>query len=289
MELRHLRYFVAVAEELHFTRAAARLGIAQPPLSQQIQDLEHELGLELFHRIKRHVVLTDAGRVFLDEARATLATLQAGIARTRRARDGLIGRIRIGFTESASFNPVVTDSIRDYRAAWPDVEVALTESHTTELSAALIAGTIDAAFVRPPLAGAGLQFRSLGREAMVAALPSSHRLAVAEPARLADLAGETFILYPRATRAGLSDLVVAAGLGAGFAVKEGQQAPQLSAAINLVAAGLGISVVPASMQWLKPAGVFYRPLKDGPFAELGLAWRREEQARAVLNFVDQTA
>jgi DNA-binding transcriptional LysR family regulator len=289
MELRHLRYFVAVAEALHFTRAAARLGIAQPPLSQQIRDLERELGFDLFHRVKRHVVLTDAGTVFLGEARAILAALEAGIARARRVRDGMVGRIRIGFTESASFNPSVTDAIRAYRAAHPNVEISLTGSHTTELAAALIAETIDIAFVRPPLTGDGLEFRPLGREAMIVALPSMHPLAVDRPASLAELAGETFIIYPRSARPGLSDLVAAACAKAGFAVKEGQQAPQLSAAINLVAGGLGISVVPDSMRWLKPPGVFYRALKEGPNAELGLAWRREERTRTVLDFIAQTA
>ncbi|MDB5394440.1 MAG: LysR family transcriptional regulator [Rhodospirillales bacterium] len=288
MELRHLRYFVAVAEELHMTRAAERLGIAQPPLSQQIQALEREIGVTLFHRIKRHIELTDAGKLFLEEARRILIGVEAAVGRARRAQDGEIGRIRVGLTESASFNSIVTGALRAYRAAFPDIELTLEEKHTTELAESLRDGTIDAAFLRPPFsAGDGLDFRLLTSESMIVALPAGHGLATERPITLSELAAETFILYPRSARPGLSDMIAAACAQAGFTIKLGQQAPQLSAAINLVAAGMGISVVPQSMRQMQPRGVVYRALKGGPTVALGLAYRKDERARTVLNFIAQ--
>jgi DNA-binding transcriptional LysR family regulator len=289
MELRHLRYFVAVAEEGHVTRAAERLGIQQPPLSQQIQALERELDVQLFRRKPRGVELTPAGRTLLDEARAILARTAEAVAATQRAAQGEAGRIGIGFTSSASFHPFVPRAIRAFREAHPLVALALEESGTTELVAALRGQAIDAAFVRSPVGeSADLTVRPLLEEAMVAALPSGHPLSIAkEPLPLAALAGETFILYRRPVGPGLHDAIIAACDRAGFSPQIGQEAPRMLSTLSLVAAGLGVTVVPASMSRLEAEGVVYRALDPSAqlTAPLNLAYRRDEISAAVRRFV----
>ena len=178
MELRHLRYFVAVAEDLSVTRAAARLNIAQPALSQQIKGLEQEVGTPLLHRLPRGVALTGPGALFAEDARAILAAVEAARMRARRVASGELGLMRIGFTGSASFNPFVTGAIRDYRTAYPDVSVELVEEPTATLLAGVKAGRIDVAFLRPAPGEVGrLWSRHLFNEPMVAAVPANHRIA----------------------------------------------------------------------------------------------------------------
>jgi DNA-binding transcriptional LysR family regulator len=289
MELRHLRYFVAVAEEGHVTRAAERLGIRQPPLSQQIQGLERELDAQLFRRKPRGVELTPAGRALYGEALAILARAGEAVAATKRAAQGEAGRIGIGFTSSASFHPFVPRVIRAFREAHPLVTLALEESGTTELVAALRAQAIDAAFVRSPVGESDDLFvRPLFDEPMVAALPSGHALSGAsDDLPLAALAGETFILYRRPVGPGLHDAIIAACGRAGFSPKIGQEAPRMLSTLSLVAAGLGVTVVPASMSRLEAEGVVYRPIdKSAPLtAPLNLAYRRDEISAAVRGFV----
>lgn len=289
MELRHLRYFVAVAEEGHVTRAAERLGIRQPPLSQQIQGLERELDAQLFCRKPRGVELTPAGRALYGEALAILARADEAVAATKRAAQGEAGRIGIGFTSSASFHPFVPRVIRAFREAHPLVTLALEESGTTELVAALRAKAIDAAFVRSPVGESDdLFIRPLFDEPMVAALPSGHALSSAsDDLPLAALAGETFILYRRPVGPGLHDAIIAACDRAGFSPNIGQEAPRMLSTLSLVAAGLGVTVVPGSMSRLEAEGVVYRPIdKSAPLtAPLNLAYRRDEISAAVCRFV----
>jgi DNA-binding transcriptional LysR family regulator len=288
MELRHLRYFVAVAEEGHVTRAAERLGIQQPPLSQQIHALERELDAQLFHRKPRGVELTTAGRAFYDEAKAILARAEEAIAATRRAARGEAGRIGIGFTSSASFHPFVPRAIRAFREHHPLVALTLEESGTTELVAALRGAALDAAFVRSPVGeSADLTIRPLLEEPMVAALPSGHRLGSGGPLPLGDLADETFILYRRPVGPGLHDAIIAACDRAGFSPQIGQEAPRMLSTLSLVAAGLGVTVVPASMSRLEAEGVVYRALDPATqlTAPLNLAYRRGETDAAVRRFV----
>ncbi len=287
MELRHLRYFLAVAEELNVTRAARRLNISQPPLTQQIKALEAELGVALLDRTGYRIRLTDAGRLFALEAGRILEEVRRAGQMARAAASGASGRVRVGFTESASFNPLVTSALRAFRTAYPGVEVSLEEHPSTELAAALREGRIDVGFVRPPLReGRGLVFDLLEREPLVAVLPLGHRLARRRRLALRDLARETFILYPRAVRPGLADEVVSACEAAGFTPRVGQYAPQLSSTVNLVAASLGISIVPASMRSLQAQLVAYLPLEGEPLhALLGIACRDEERSSAVRNFV----
>jgi DNA-binding transcriptional LysR family regulator len=288
MELRHLRYFLAVAEELNFTRAAERLGISQPPLTQQVKALEAELGVALLDRSAYRIELTDAGRIFAAEAARILGDARSAMLAARRAATGITGRVRVGFTESASFNSLVTSTLRSYRCDFPAVEISLEEDPSTDLIAALRDGRIDAAFVRPPVpTRRGLTLDLLEREPLLVAVPSGHPLAGRQEIDLASLAAETFILYPRAVRPGLADTVVAACETAGFTPKVGQYAPQLSATINLVAASLGISIVPDSMRCLQAHAVTYVPLRGEPLhALLGIAYRTDEGSAVVHNFVD---
>jgi len=288
MELRHLRYFLAVAEELNFTRAAGRLGISQPPLTQQVKALEAELGVALLDRSAYRIELTDAGRIFAAEAARILGDARSAVQAARRAATGATGRVRVGFMESASFNSLVTSSLRSFRSGYPAVEVSLEEHPSTELIEALREGRLDAAFVRPPLpVQRGLTLDLLEREPLVVAVPTGHPLAGRAQVDLGALAGETFILYPRAVRPGLADTVIAACEAAGFTPKVGQYAPQLSSTINLVAASLGISIVPDSMRCLQASAVTYLPLRGEPLhASLGVAYRTDEASSVVHNFID---
>jgi DNA-binding transcriptional LysR family regulator len=292
MELRHLRYFVAVAEEGHVTRAAERLGIQQPPLSQQIRALETELDTRLFHRKPRGVELTAAGRAFFDEATAILARVDAAVAAAKRAARGEAGRIGIGFTSSASFHPFVPRTIRAFRERFPLVALTLEESGTTELVEALRRQAIDAAFVRSPVSeSADLTIRALLSESMVAAMPSGHKLSAADTVLpLAALARETFVLYRRPVGPGLYDAIIAACDRAGFSPQIGQEAPRMLSTLSLVAAGLGVTLVPESMSRLQAEGVAYRALDPSTqvTAPLNLAYRRSETSAAVRRFVALT-
>lgn len=299
MELRHLRYFVTVAEEGHVTRAAERLGMQQPPLSQQIRALERELGVQLFRRKPRGVELTEPGRTFLSDARAVLAHIDHAFAATHRTARGEEGRIAIGFTSSAPFHPFVPRVIRAFRDSVPQVALTLEESGTTELIDDLRGERVDAAFIRTPVANQmGLTVDLLLDEAMVVALPSSHALGEHRPdgaaLSLAMLAAETFVVYRRRSGPGLYDAIFAACHGAGFSPQVGQEAPRIVSTLNLVAAGLGIAIVPASLQRMQMDGVIYRPLQGQPQprAPLLLATRRGDTGpvvRRFLNLVKLTA
>jgi DNA-binding transcriptional LysR family regulator len=285
MELRHLRYFVAAAEELHFRRAAERLGIVQPALSQQIQQLEQEIEALLFHRLTRGVELTDAGRAFVEDARVILEHVEQAKAKAQRVARGDQGMIRIGFTGSASFNPIVPGVIQDYRARFPGIAVSLIESGTSQLVDSLRAGRVDAAFIRSPSREVdGLFVVSIIEEEMLIALPSGHDLAASASLSLEALSGEPFILFPRANSPEVFDNIVLACRRAGFSPKIIQQAPEVASALNLIAAGEGVSIVPASMQHMQPQGVAYRAiLGDAPQAPLSLAHRSNEPSAAVRN------
>ncbi|MDR3670105.1 MAG: LysR family transcriptional regulator [Holophaga sp.] len=288
MDLRHLRYFLAVAEEHSFTRAAARVGIAQPPFSQQIQALERELGVELLARTKRHVALTAAGAVFAEQARFILARLAEAITVTQKVGRGLSGHIRIGFTESGCFHPTVTRILLEFRQTYPDLHLTLAENSSTDLARMVRDGELDAAFLRPPFQDDEVvAFAPLLRENLVVAVPRGHRLAARKTVALLDLADETFVFYHRRVRPGLTDAVIAACERAGFQPRMGQEAPQLTSTLNLVAAGLGISVVPESLRHLRKNEIAYLGLKgDAPQAALGLVSRVDERSAAVGNFID---
>lgn len=290
MELRHLRYFVAVAEELHFTRAAERLGIRQPPLSIQIHQLEEEIGTRLFHRLTRGVELTEAGKLLLEEARHILDHVERAKLAVQRRAKGETGRMRVGFAGATYFHPRIPALIRAYRDRYPEVILAPEQSNTPQLVAGLDAGQIDVAFVRPPIHdGEGLAVDRLVDETMLVVLPASHALAGAGAVSLTALAAETFILFPRAIGAGLYDSVMSAFLRAGFSPRLGQEAPQITSIVPMVAAGFGVSVVPFSTSQIRAEGVVYLPISGhAPHATISLAYRRDDRSPNVRNFVALT-
>lgn len=258
MELRHLRYFVAVAEELHFGRAAARLGIAQPPLSQQIRQLERELGVELLVRARR-IALTEPGRVLLAEARAILARVAAAALAVERAGRGETGTLAVGVVASATYG-VVPRIFRTFRARHPDVALTLAVMSSGDQAAALRAGRIQLGIARPPFGDETLRAETLVEEPVVVALPGGHPLASRRALRLGALADEPFVLFPRDRRPGWSDFVEGLCRAAGFAPRIGEEATELATAMALVAAGVGVTLVPASVQDLRRTGVDYRPI-----------------------------
>lgn len=283
-ELRQLRYFLAVAEELHFGRAAERLGMAQPPLSQQIRKLERELGVPLFWRSKRKVELSEAGRVLQTEAKRLLVQADQAVLATQRVGRGEAGNLRIGYTSTCAFTPVVLDLLRRYQDAHADVALSLAEMHTTQQLRALLDGRIDAGFIRSPLADPEGQYTGLTllREPLVAALPTSHRLAAAGAIPLADLRDEPFVLFPHTMGTGLFNDILAACRAAGFDPSIVQEAPQFTSIIGLVSAGLGVSLVPQGLQQLRLAAVAYRPLVGTPVAApITLVARRRAPSLAV--------
>lgn len=292
IELRHLRYAIAVAEERHVTRAAERLGLQQPPLSQQIRALEREIGTPLFRRLPRGVEPTAAGLAFVERARLALREVEAALDVARRAGRGEAGQLAVGFTSSASFHPLVSDTVRLLRASSPALRLALEEASSGLLLDSLRASRLDAAFLRIPVrAGEGLGVLPLVEEEMVVALPERHPLLArwteTDRLPLAALAAEEFILYHRPNGPGLYDGILAACARAGFSPHIGQEASHMIATLGLVAAGLGLSLVPASIQRLGMAGVTYRHLDrgDAPIAPLALAWRQGEDSGPLARLI----
>ncbi|AYR25657.1 LysR family transcriptional regulator [Herbaspirillum rubrisubalbicans] len=279
IDLRLLRYFIAVAEEGHLTKAAERIGIQQPPLSQQIRLLERELGVTLFNRLPRGMELTDSGTALLTDARALLAQLDTTVASVRRIAQGKMGRIAVGFTESASLHPFVHSVIRAFRADAPDVVMTVEESNTNELIEALRAKRLDLAFVRSPVGDAsGLTIETMLVEEMVAALPIDHPLAEhgkRKSIALHALAEQAFIMTRRPNGPGLYDTIIAACHAAGFSPQVTQEARKNLSTLSLVAAGVGVAVIPASMTRVNAEGVVYLKLTGAPElkAPLHLAYR----------------
>ncbi len=289
MELRHIRYFLAVAEARNFSRAAERVGIGQPPLSLQIRDLEREVGARLFHRIPQGAELTAAGQAFYDIVSRMPALAEDAIRSAQRAARGELGSLRIGFTASSAFNPVVAAAIRSFRRAYPDVELGLEENNSTRLLAGLREGTLDAVFLRPEAGsgnGSDLRLRLLSEEPLLAVLPDKHPAARGVELRLKALRNEPFILFPREAGITLFDTVIATCRKSGFEPRLGQQAPQIASIMQLVAAELGVSLVPASMRQVQVKGIVFRELSDiKATARLSLAWRRTDTSAFLKNFI----
>jgi DNA-binding transcriptional LysR family regulator len=291
MELRHLRYFMAVAEAGHITGAAERLGIQQPPLSRLIKWMERELDVQLFRRRARGVELTEAGRAFRDRARALLADFDKAFEVTRSTARGEQGQICVGVTPTGPFLAFVPRAIRAFRQAYPLVSLTLEERLSSELVEHLRTGRIDSAFLwTPPTEG--LVISALLQEPLVVALPRRHPLAqnLGDPhagLSLRALADDTFIVYGRKDGFGLFAATIVACRAAGFSPRFGQEAPRLATALGLVSIGLGIALVPASVQRLRIDGVVYRHLKGPtrPKSTLNLAHRRGESSAVVRHFV----
>ncbi|NTF90614.1 LysR family transcriptional regulator [Agrobacterium rhizogenes] len=300
IELRHLRYAVAVADAGHITRAAEQLGIQQPPLSQQIRALETMIGTPLFHRLPRGMALTAAGQTLVERARIILADVDLAVEATQRSARGEQGNLAIGFTSSAAFHPLVSSMVRSLKQSAPDVALALEEASTGDLIEALRAERLDVAFVRSPVdASAGLVIEPILDEEMLVALPDQHPLATGAVSRrrhgissrripLLGLANETFILYRRPSGPGLYDSIIAACRAAGFSPRIGQEAPRLLSTLSLVAASLGISIIPESMARLEANGIVYFRIEKaaGLVAPLHLAYRDETPSGVVRRFIE---
>ncbi len=287
MDLRHLRYFVVLAEELHVTRAAERLGIRQPPLSIQIKQIEREVGAPLFRRLSRGVELTEIGRAFLIDANRVLATMERAVSTAQSRARGQIGALRVGFGGATYLPPEVPAAILRYREHYPDIALTPIQSNTPTLIAALQSGETDVAFIRPPCdLGPDLRMEPFLVEDMVAVLPTHRRLGGKRPVALKDLARETFILFPREVGPGLHDSIIGACRQAGFSPHLGQAASQIVSAVPMVSAGFGISVVPRSVMTLDVPGVSYCRLKDKTLtAPIGFAWRKADRSSTLAHFL----
>ncbi|MBH9502266.1 LysR family transcriptional regulator [Pseudomonas aeruginosa] len=289
MELRHLRYFIAVAEELHFGRAAERLGISQPPLSQQIQALEEEIGARLFERTNRRVELTDAGRLFLDESRQVLAQVDKAVLLARRAHLGELGELKIGFTSSAPFTSTIPSSIHAFRKAYPDVHLDLQEMSSRQVLKALLEESLQVGVIRPLALPDAVHWVELFREPRGAVLRADHPLAAGseDGLAIAALAEEPFVFFPRSYGTGLYDQVIALTRQAGFSPRIAQEASEAMTIIGLVSAGLGVSILPASFRRTRVDGVVYRTLSD-PEATTAvwLVRRQNEGSPLALSFID---
>lgn len=285
MELRHLRYFVAAAEELHFGRAAARLFIAQPSLSQQIRQLEEELGFPLLQRTKRSVELTDAGKVFLSEAQYVLAQVQEAKRAAQRAYRGEVGRLVVGYISSSTYD-LLPMMLRAYRDRFPEVEVALRELTTQEQIRALEEEYIQVGLLRLPISAPMVKVEVVRQEPIVCALPEEHPLASQEQIAVSLLAQEPFVLQSRQRGAGYYVQLMKLCLASGFSPNVVQEVTEIHTIVSLVAAGMGISLVPISTRNIRSQGVVYRELEGTTtLTETAVAWRHDTHSAIVQNFL----
>jgi DNA-binding transcriptional LysR family regulator len=285
MEFRQLRYFLAVAEHLHFTEAAAHLGIAQPPLSQQILKLEREIGTPLFLRLPRRVELTEAGRLFRESARRIVDDAQQALAEAQNAGRGETGHLSLGFAGSTVFHPIVATVMQRYRNDYPRVVISCEESNSSTLLEQVSERRVDAALVRLPLRCGDLVVEPLVEEDMLAALPADHRLSRQPCIDLAELADDSFIFFPRPIGPDLYDSMISACRSAHFTPAISMESPQISSTTNLVAAGFGVTLIPASICQIQVAGVSFHELRGTPLQTgIALVYRQRERAPTVLNF-----
>jgi len=286
MELRQLRYFVAVATELHFSRAAARLHVAQPALSQQIGKLERELGVRLLARSRRRVSLTEPGRVFLEQAKRTLAAAEGGVRAVRRAALGEIGTLRVGYVDLATWL-VFPSMLRAYRARYPGVDVTLWERHRESQREALQGGELDVGFFTLLSRDRGLTGVQVALEPLVAAVPEGHALAGTSRIALQALADEAWVLFPADLRTRYVELVLETCNAEGFLPRVVQEASQVHTLVGLVSAGIGVTLIPRGLAAVPRAGVVYRPLsEEAPVLPLHVVWREGELSPAAARFVE---
>jgi DNA-binding transcriptional LysR family regulator len=286
VELRQLRYFVAVAEELHFGRAATRSHVAQPAMSQQIKLLETELGVILLARTKRRVALTEPGRLFLVEARRALAQVATAVDTARRAAAGEAGRLRIGYTDSALWGalPAV---IGVFRERYPRISLTMLERLPTQQLTGLRLGDLDVCIGPPPPLAADLRTTHVTEERVMVALPATHPLAARKSIGLASLADEPWVLVPSRVPSRLRDLVVTACAAEGFTPRVAQEARELDALVALVSAGLGVTLVPATAERIPRQGVVFRRLRgvDLKFRLVAM-WPKGTTSPTVDSFLD---
>ncbi|MFF9321937.1 LysR substrate-binding domain-containing protein [Streptomyces sp. NPDC014735] len=286
MELRHLRYFVAVAETRHFGKAAEQLHMAQPPLSQAIRRLEAELGVELLRRTTRQVSLTGAGEVFRTDAERILKAVDEAVARVGRFASGAEGVLRIGLTGSASYRQLPALA-RLVKREMPQVILEVhTEMLTPAQEAGLIERRLDIGVLRPPVRQEGITHRSLAAETLVVAVPERHPLAETDTVRVEQLRHEDFVMYGATLGSVVDDAVVRSCLAAGFYPHRAYEVTETSAALALVAAGLGIAVLPDSIRSAPREGVLCRDIEDALSIPLSLAWREDDESPLLRNLLE---
>ena len=288
-DLRRLRQFVAVAEELSFRRAADRLHMSQPPLSQMIRALEKDLGVKLFERTRRKVELTQPGRVLLDQAHRVLSQMERALAAARGAGRGMTGRLTVGFVSSSTFE-ILPAILRRFRASHPAVDLQLEELDTVDQTDALLQHRIDVALNRPPtFYASAIAQETLLRERMIVAVPENHPLAARRTLRLRDLREERFVLIPPRWGTGYHTRVLDACQKAGFVPRVAQTARYMHTIVGLVAAGMGVALVSESLANLTPKGCVYRPLaerSDALTIDLGVAWHANDASPALHAFLE---
>lgn len=286
MELRHLRYFVAVAEELNFTRAAARLHMAQPPLSQQIRLLEREVGAQLLDRSTRHVALTVAGAAFLDEARRTLAQAERAIRRAKEASGQITSSLSVAFVESAS-SMYLPEVVRRFRCGHPLVRIELRQHTTSEIAASLARGEADVGLLRPTRAQPAVVLEEIGNDPLYVALPADHRLSHRRQIALADLREEAFVVVRRSAAPELHDYVVGLFDGLGFAPRVADEAGERTTLVSLVGAGIGVAILPPPPSSVTESRMVYRPiLGAAPSIQMCVGWHPRTASSAALAFVE---
>jgi DNA-binding transcriptional LysR family regulator len=285
MDLRRLMYFVAVAEELHFGRAASRLGIAQPPLSRQIAQIECDLGVLLFDRSRSQIRLTQAGETMLERARDVIDRLEQAEQEVRRIGEGSAGRLRVAFVGSAAYG-ILPNVIKTFRNDYPDIELAISAMNNAELKRALIQREVDIAVARPALEDEELHSQPFHHEPLIVALPDTSPALESDPLELVSLKRETFILYPRKPRPSFADHIINICKIEGFIPKAQIMAQDYQTAISLVSVGVGISLVPESVSRSERTGVTYRPyVGNNPGTSLSLNYRRDNRMPHLQNFL----
>lgn len=291
LEPRRLRHFLAVAEARSFRRAALTLGMAQPPLTESIRKLEGFLGTRLFDRSERPVRLTEAGEALQSQAGAILAQSEACVRYVRRAAQGQVGALRITYVGSAAFD-FLPPLVRRFRASHPDVDLDLRERPTAGQLDALRAGLADVGLVRPPVHADDMTVQRVLREPLVLAVPEEHWAARRRRVRLDELSGEDFVMFPARDGPSFYSRIVLACEQAGFAMRVAQEAVQMHVIAGLVAAGMGIALVPGSVRHLKQPGVRYRELSDASgllFVDLAAVWPTGRESSALARFIELCA
>lgn len=283
MELRQLTYFIAVAEERHFGRAAKRLHIAQPPLSQQIRQFEEQLGVKLFDRTTRRVDLTAAGALMLERGRSILNDVEALQADVYQVGQGATGVLHVGFSGASTYS-VMPRIVRAAGTAYPGLTLDLHgEMLTPAMERGLLEHTLDAAILRPPVSSPEIDFRIINREPLVVALPAHSPLASDRPVSMVELTEQRFVTYP--PESVMYRMTADLCREAGFQHRVSQMAQETSTILSFVAAGGGVALMPASVRSVQLRGVRYRELEDSPHAELAVAWRREDRSVLLSNFI----
>lgn len=286
MEMRKLRHFTVLAEELHFGRAARRLSLTQPPLSISIRSLEEELGVRLFVRTRRSVSLTHAGTIFLHEARDILARTARAVDLTKAAYRGEIGRLTVGFLAATAYT-LLPPVLREFGTRFPRVTLDLRELPMPQLFEALRGNDIDVGLVRPPVMDASLASEVVVEEPMVLALPAGHHLAGLARIAPAKIAGEPFVLFRHEVGLVFRDLIIDFCVRSGFRPRVVQEASQTHAVMGLVSAGLGVALVPESVRVIGMRGVVFRPItRDAPVARTAVAWQAADESPLVRGFVE---